>query len=107
MKKLLMTAVLLGTTFPVFGQGCNCNELQRRLFGLQNVLNYQAAGADAPRLSQVVRRGQRQYQRALRNPYPQYQEGECSVGNQELNYDWIRWQAWLATQGLDPGNVCG
>lgn len=106
MKFLLTSLALLATSLPAFSQGCNCNELQRRINGLQTVVNYQAAGPDTGRLTQEIRRARWQYQRALQSDY-QTQDGLCSVGNQQLDLDWQRWQAWLATQGLDAGNVCG
>lgn len=118
MKKLLLgtLAILsLATLLPQDANAqrngrkhCYCYELERRLEGLETVL-------DRARLSRTEERELRyqldeayyHYEKIdfRRTPYEE-QAPICTEGNRAVDRSWSRWQPWLAERRWDPGNRC-
>ncbi len=111
MKHLLFSVIAMLVAGPVVAfaqpQACGCYELNRRASGLQYASRYaqtnqyerQQLQQDSQNAFYVLNQSQQGY-----STYQQ--EIMCSQENQRVNYNWVRWQPWVARNGADIGNPC-
>ncbi len=88
-------------------RSCSCFELDRRIQGLDFVMSAadEISRNEIQNISLNLERGQTALDGARKLPYRR-QEAVCSRGLQELQNNWVRWQAWISEQGADIGNRC-
>lgn len=84
---------------------CSCFELNRRVQGLEYALQSGRVGGDYGSLQRNVQDGRNTlYQSSASNS--SQQESVCSGANQRMDYDWSRWQPFVARSGRNIGNPC-
>lgn len=111
MNKILVLVIAVFAALPAVAnrfeqRACSCFELDRRVQGLEYVLRYARLDhLESRRIRNDVSAGkstlrQSQYLNGER------QEQACSLGNQDVDQSWVRWQSWIARNGADIGNRC-
>jgi hypothetical protein len=122
MKKSILAAVavsaMIGSFSPqAFAQRiirnrnqerCNCQELERRLRGLEYVVrNERLDYREQQDIQQQINRGQSYLSQVdVNRDSAQRQDSVCSQGAQAVAYAWGRWQPELARMGVDRDIYC-
>ena len=92
---------------PAYEVNCNCMELQRRVRGLE-IAAYRApmGNYERERVRREAYEGGRYLAKASYTHDQSEKDRLCSLGNQEVDYAWVRWQPWLARNGYDHSTPC-
>ncbi len=124
MKKFILLASILGVFATIDGAqaqrgpgrgpdrgpsgvACSCVELERRIQGLERVLQHARLDRYETRsIERDLRDGYHMLDQVNQRTSHGEQERICSLGNQDVDRSWVRWQPWLAQRRLDPGNRC-